>query len=169
MKGIEIERVSDFRYLGRDLEETDDDTLAIDSRLKKARKRWNQVHPVLARKGARARIMARAYVSVVQAVLLFGSETWVIKEREWQKLESFHHSCARRITRRLIRSNPDGTWTYPDNEETLEIAGLFPIREYVARRRHTIMRYVQERPIWEHCQTSAPVATAPNKKVWWKQ
>ena len=133
----------------------------------KARKRWNQLHPVLARKGARVRIMARAYVAVIQAVLLFGSETWVIKDRDWQRLESFHHSCARRITRRFIRSNPDGTWTYPNNAKTLEVAGLFPIREYIARRRRTILRYVQSRPIWEHCQTSAPAATAPNKKVWW--
>ena len=102
VKGIEIERVSDFSYLGRDLEETDDDTLAINNRIAKARKRWNQIHPILARKGARTRIMTRAYVAVVQAVLLFGSETWVIKDRDWKKLESFHNSCARRITQQFI-------------------------------------------------------------------
>ena len=164
-----LERVDIFKYLGRWLEEEDDDCVTIDANIKKARKRWNQVHPVLARDGANARIMGRAYVAILQAVLLYASETWVISERSWQKLESFHHSCARRITRRFIQSNPDGTWTCPENKMTLQEAGLFPLRVYVERRRKTVYQYVSQRPILQQCLLSNPVATAPNKGVWWQQ
>ena len=38
--GRPIERVSTFKYLGRVLDEADDDTKCIDAQLKKARKRW---------------------------------------------------------------------------------------------------------------------------------
>ena len=163
-----LERVSFFKYLGRWLEEEDDDNMSIDENIKKARKRWNQVHPILARDGANARIMARAYVAVLQAVLLYASETWVISERAWKKLESFHRSCARRITRRFIKSNPDGSWTCPDTKTTLSEAGLFPLRVYIERRRKTIQQYIQHRPIFRKCLESKPVPTAPNKGVWWQ-
>ena len=41
--GQEIERVTQFRYLGRILEENDDDTHASSWQLARARSKWNRI------------------------------------------------------------------------------------------------------------------------------
>ena len=38
------------------------------------------------REGANAKTMAKFYLAVVQAVLLYGSESWTIKKRDWRRL-----------------------------------------------------------------------------------
>ena len=45
--GEKLERVWEFSYLGRIIEERDDDTLAIKKNIKKARQHWNQVQPLM--------------------------------------------------------------------------------------------------------------------------
>ena len=39
----------------------------------------------------------RIYSTCVQPVLLYGSESWTLLQSEWDKLESFHIRCQRRI------------------------------------------------------------------------
>jgi hypothetical protein len=51
-------------------------------------------------------------------------------------LTGFHHSIARRLTGRHPRPIPNtNDWEYPDIQETLRIAGLFPMNEYLQRQR----------------------------------
>jgi hypothetical protein len=65
------------------------------------------------------------YKAIVQSVLLYGSETWVISAANMRKLASFHpHGCARFISNRHIQPDDEGTWTYPSNESVLEDAGF---------------------------------------------
>ena len=40
-----------------------------------------------------ARTLGRFYVAVVQAVLMYGSETWVMIPRIGRTLDGFHHMC----------------------------------------------------------------------------
>ena len=96
--GAPLESVSSFKHLGRPLTSTDDDRPALHWNLSKARKRWGTVSRVLVRDGANPKTMAMFYKAVVQSVLLFGSETWVISERMLKALSGFHHRAARRIT-----------------------------------------------------------------------
>ena len=46
--------------------------------LRRARGKWGQLTNILGREGADRRTLGRFYVAVVQTVLLFGSETWVL-------------------------------------------------------------------------------------------
>jgi hypothetical protein len=74
---------------------------------------WGQIGRILVIGKADKEVMASIYKAVVQAVLLYGSESRVLTSGMLQKLDAFHHRCARYITGQHIRENPDGTWTYP--------------------------------------------------------
>ena len=66
--------------------------------------------------------MGNCFKAVVQAVLLFGAETWVLTPRVERALESFMHRGARRITGKQPRRGGDGKWTYTPLREDLGTA-----------------------------------------------
>ena len=164
--GVEIERVSSFRYLGRVLDENDDDTHALTRQLARARARWGRIASVLRSEGVNPRAMGYFYKAVVQAILLYGSETWVLTNFQLKKLRSFHARVARYLTGRHIRQNKDGTWVHPPTADVLEEAGLETIDEYIKRRRDTVRRFVMFRPIYDICRRSIAIT---NRAVWWNQ
>ena len=75
-----IEGVETFEYLGRILERSDDDCPEVLWNFGKARRVWNRMGKLLRREGAEPRVSAIFYRAVVQTVLLFGAETWVLSE-----------------------------------------------------------------------------------------
>jgi hypothetical protein len=90
------------------------------------------MHRVLSRDTADHHVMGRFYLAVVQAQLLYGSETWVISKRAVKPLESFQNRCAHTIAHHPICRLPDGTWEYPPTEQVLNICGLSDISTYIA-------------------------------------
>ena len=138
------------------LTSTDNDEAAIECNIHRARQKWSMIGRILSTKHVSPRAMACFYKAIIQSVLLYGSKSWVLTRRTLQKLNSFHHCCARFITGRHIQENPDGTWTCPSTVETLEQAGLWTIQEYIQRRVDTITPYAQERDIFRKCQASSP-------------
>ena len=69
---------------------------------------------------------------VVQEVLLFGSETWVLSPLSEKALEGFHHQTARRVAGMGPKWQPDGTWVYPPIGAALKMVGLEEIRVYIS-------------------------------------
>ena len=108
--GEPIEAVLKFKYLGRFLTSTDNDWLAVVGNLKKARQSWGRLARVLSREGAEPKVSRTFYIAVTQAVLLFGSETWVLTVRMEKALDSFQSRVARKLTERKPRRGKDGTW-----------------------------------------------------------
>ena len=78
VNGKRIGRVRKFNYLGRILRDDDDDTECIEGQLKKARARWNGIARILKREGANARVMGKFYLVIIQALLLYGADSWTI-------------------------------------------------------------------------------------------
>ena len=76
----------------------DDDWPAVIAHLQKARKSWARLSRILGRDGADTRTSGRFYLAIVQAVLRFGAETWVLTPRIGRLLGVFHHRVARRIS-----------------------------------------------------------------------
>ena len=68
---------------------------------------------ILSREGADKRVSGNFFKAVVQAVLLFGAETWVLTPRIERALESFLHWATCRITGRQPRRGGAGKWIYP--------------------------------------------------------
>lgn len=109
-----LDSVLTFRYLGWPLWAFEDDWPAIYHNLAKARVRWARFSRLLAREGADARMSGIFYKAVVQAVLLYGCETWVVTPAVLAALEGFHHRVARRLSGRQPRYLPGrDEWVFP--------------------------------------------------------
>jgi hypothetical protein len=166
--GQPIERVMEFKYLGRILEENDDDDPAALRQLKRAREKWGRMHSILKTQCASAETRGYFYKAIIQAVLLYGSESWTLSEYTLRKIRSFHSRVARHLTGRHIRPLENGEWYCPPTADTLSRAGLFTIDEYIQRRRDTIRGFVRPRPIYNACIQSVPMSTNVHKVVWWR-
>jgi hypothetical protein len=71
------------------------------------------------------------YRGVVQTVLLFGAESWVVSKCILSPLEGFHWQNDRRLTGGAPVYLPqEGQWSYPPIENSLEEAGMLTIGEY---------------------------------------
>ena len=69
--------VTSFKYLGRVILAADDMT-AVVKNLSRARKVWSRMSRILSREGAAPRVFRLFFKAVVQAVLLFEAEIWVV-------------------------------------------------------------------------------------------
>ena len=121
INGEKIERVKEFRYLGRILTEDDDDSRCIEDQLKKARSIWWRMAKLLKREGANPLQMGRFYMAVVQAVLLYGSESWTITLRDMKALERFQKKAARYMTGSHLQRDNSGEWHYPEHGKLYRI------------------------------------------------
>ena len=169
--GRPIERVTSFDYLGRLLSERDEDSTCIATQVLKARKRWLPLRRLLVAEGVGARVMGRFYVAIVQAVLLYGAESWTITTSDWRRLRTFHNQVVRYITRCHILKRGDGTWEIPDHEVLRRKCGLETIETYVERRRGTLREYLDtsRRELLESVSECQPPPLHARKVLWWKQ
>ena len=94
-----MERVEVFKYLGRLLSQDDDNIQAIRAQMRKARATWARVGQVLQSENASPFPSARFYQAVVQAILLYGSESWVLSPTAMAWLKGFHVRCAYRMAK----------------------------------------------------------------------
>ena len=89
------------------------------------------------REGANAKTIAKFYLAVVQAVLLYGADSWTISQKNLTKLRSFYHQAVRYMTGKHIRKIGENEWEYPDHGYLLEKCKLFSIDTYIERHRGT--------------------------------
>jgi hypothetical protein len=167
VNGQILQRVTEFKYLGRILDAEDNDQKAVKYNLAKAKQQWGRLTKVLASAKGKPRTMAKFYMAIVQAVLLFGSETWALTKEMEKRLISFHHRCARHLSHRHIQQKADGTWDYPRSKEVLEEAGLKTISELIENRKRNLMEFITTREIYRQCTESSPLASDVNHIWWW--
>ena len=85
------------KYLGRVLSEADNNWPEVVGNLRRARKKWARMTRVLSREGEDAWTSGKIYLAVVQLVLIYMSELWVLTLRMQRVLDRFHHRVARRL------------------------------------------------------------------------
>ena len=73
-----LETVSSFNYMRRLLTVTEDNWPAVITNLWKDRNIWYLLGQILGQEGADTRVLGHFYVSVVQDILMFGLEMWVV-------------------------------------------------------------------------------------------
>ena len=98
-----------FTYLGRPLDKSDDICLAVHRNIQKVRQVWGRLGKLPRREGADPFVSAIFYRAVVQKILLFGSETWVLLEEMAKRLEGVHVSFLRKVTGNTARRQCYGT------------------------------------------------------------
>ena len=87
------------------------------------RSAWGRLGTLLRREEAEPRVSAISYRAVVQAILLYGSETWVLSATMERKVEGIHTGFLRQIMGKRVRQLRDGTWQTPGAEGVREAAG----------------------------------------------
>ena len=119
----------------------------------KAQGIWACVRQVLRGENVAPHVAAKFYKTVVQSVLLYGSETWNLTQTVLARLEGFHIRIAYGMARKhKPRRGLFGNWIYPSTKDVLEECGLHPVKDYIDTRRSTITMYVVNRPIFWECQ-----------------
>ena len=73
-----MEGAEKFKYMGRTLDQTDDDWPEVRQKIMPARLVWGRLETLLKWEGVVPKVSAILYRTVTQEVLLFGSETWII-------------------------------------------------------------------------------------------
>ena len=85
---------------------------------------------MLRAENASPRICGLFYKATVQAVLLFGSESWNLTPLALEFLEGFHIRAARYMTGMMPKKEAStGRWTYLVLADVLELDGLHTIEE----------------------------------------
>ncbi len=167
--GEALEQVEVFKYLGRLLAQDNDDIQAIRNQMRKARCTWARVGQVLQVENVPPWIAVKFYQAVVQAVLLYGSKTWVLLTAALASLEGFHICAAYwMVVKHKPRKGPGNTWSYPKSKDVLEEYGLSTMEEYIAVRRQTIVVYVATRPILHKCRQGEWKRGAVPHRWWWE-
>ena len=167
--GEELERVKTFKYLGRLMAQDDSDVQAVRANLRKARKVWAQISRVLRSENAEPRVCGMFYKATVQAVLLFGSETWNVSTAMLARLEGFHIRAAYQMARDNKPLRNAGGWEYPASGDVLKEVGLYTVEHYIRVRRDTIAAYIMHQSIFDDCRGRGQRRGSRPRQFWWDQ
>ena len=137
-----IETVTRFKYLGWVITARDDNWPEVSGNLVKSWKSWGWLTKILIKEWTDKRVSGKFFRLVVQQVLLFGVETWLMTPRIERALESFMHGSACSITGRQLQRWWDGKCYYPSLQGAMQEAGFIEIRESITRRQNTVARYI---------------------------
>ena len=165
-----IEGVEVFKYLRWLLERSDDDWAAVLRKTRKARQVWGWLGKLLWKEGAELAVSEIFYRAVVQAVLLFGVETWVLSAPMMQILEGAHVGLLRQVIVKQEIWRRDGSWRQVMEKVVLQGAGTQPLRTYLDRRQVTFSDWVALRPIFDVCAIETGYEGGGRLQVlWWSQ
>ena len=127
-----LERVDEFEYLGRFLRYDSTDMRTVRKNLMKARKTWARLRNVLRGEFADPKTCGMFYKAVIQQILLYGCETWVITKAMYRMLKGFHMRAAYRMAKiNKPKKLENGEWYYPPSEAVFEEVGLHSIEHYI--------------------------------------
>ena len=76
---------------------------ALYSNLRKSHRRWGMVAKVMGKMGAPIKAKAMVYKALVQAVFLYASEIWLVKDAMMKVLKGFYHSITILIAGMIVR------------------------------------------------------------------
>ena len=131
---------------------------------------WARVGQVLRGENTAPRAAAKFYKAVVQAVLLYGSETWNLTQSALARLEGFHVRAAYKMARKhQPRRGANKVWVYPKSADVLEECKMVTIAEYIQVCRQTIATYVATRPIFTACVEGKQQQGSMPRQWWWEQ
>ena len=105
-----LKATTTFPYLGRTVMYNNSNWEALYSKVRKAQQRWGIVTKVMWNTGAPIKSRSVMYKVVVQAVLLYRSEIWLIMDNMVTVLESFHNRTARCIVGVMLWRGDGGKW-----------------------------------------------------------
>ena len=118
MEGMEFrfygrEGDTQFKYMELPLDKTNDNWLEVQQKFKRVQKVWGRLGKMLQREGEGIKVSVTLYMEVVQAVLLFASEYWVLSEAMEKIMEGAHAGLLIQFKVKQPQRNMGGTWLTP--------------------------------------------------------
>ena len=101
--GRPLDMVTSFKYLGWVISAVDNYWTAVVGNLSKARVVWRRLTRILIRKGAAPQVSGFLFKAMVQSVILFSAETWVVTPCMERFLGGFQYQVVQQLTRRIPR------------------------------------------------------------------
>ncbi len=167
--GDELERVEVLKYLRWLLAYDNNNTHAMWTNLAKARKSWEQISCFLRAENALPKVCGMFYTTTIQAVLLFGSESWKLSPSSLNSLEGFHIRASRCMAGKIPMQNLNGTWTYPSLREVLKAVGLWTIDHYIGVCQENIAHFIVDQPLFALCRNGERKRRSMRRTCWWEQ
>ena len=93
-----LDTTTAFPYLERMVNFNKSDWAALYGNLRKAQRRWGVVAKVTMETEAEVQAWKMVYNAVVQMVLIYGNESWVVTDAMMNVVEEFHHWVDIRIS-----------------------------------------------------------------------
>ena len=103
----------------------------------------------MVQEGADAKTSGMFYVSLVQYILLFGVDTWVVTPCILKALYILNNRAAHQISSRFNQQQRNVIWVYPPISETLMGALLSPFGYYITCRKNNLAQYITMWPIYD--------------------
>ena len=79
--GRPLEMVNSFKYRGGVILAMDDNWMVVVRNLAQGKTVWRRISRIFSREGATPWVSGLFFKAVIQAVLIFGAETWVVTPR----------------------------------------------------------------------------------------
>ena len=125
---------------------------------------------MLRREGSDQFLSAKFYRVVVQAVLLFGAETWVLSAVMLKIIEGVYVGFLQQVTGMKAQRLRYKTWTKEGPDRVLQAAGTKPLWEYIDKRQATVAYWVDLRPIFEDfVKETVYEVWGKLRKPWWQK
>ena len=118
------------------------------------KKVWSRILRILSREGVAPQVSGFFFKAVIQVVLIFGAETWVVTPRMGKSLGGFQTQVEIWLTEQLPQRTTDGKCKYTSAAAAREEAGFLTMKEYVRRRQNTVAQYIATRSLLDLCEGS---------------
>ena len=110
------------------------------------------------------------YKEVIQAILLYGLETWVLSSEMEKKVEGAHAGFLRGITGKRAWRIGYGTWEMPVADVVQKANGKQSEMTYIGRQKATVAQGVELQPIFEVCAGEKVYeGGGRSREAWWRQ
>ena len=108
-----------MKYLEHTLDQIDGDWAVICWNIKRSRKGWGRPVKMLWREGTDTQVSDILYRSVVQAMLIFGSDSWLLSSAMEGAVEGTRIWFLQKIRLKWACINTDSKWVTPEAEVVL--------------------------------------------------
>ena len=124
---------------------------------------------ILSREGTASRVSGFFFKAVIQMVLIFVADTWVVTPHMGKALGGSQTQVEGRLTGQLLWRTTDGKWRYTSAAAAREEAWILTMEDCVSRPHNTFTQYVATILLLDLCEGSERALGERVGMWWWEQ